>query len=38
MSIDLTINADLAGIRIPDSNLAREVTELERDMEPALPL
>jgi len=38
MSIDLTINADLAGVRIPDSKLARQVTELERDVEPALPL
>ena len=36
MNIDLAINTDLAGIRIPDSKLAREITELVRDTEPAL--
>ena len=36
MNIDLTVNTDLAGIRIPDSKLAREITELVRDTEPAL--
>src|SRR5437879_2514672 len=36
MNIDLTMNIDLAGIRIPDSKLAREVTELVRDTEPPL--
>src|SRR5712672_4719486 len=30
------MNIDLAGIRIPDSKLAREITELVRDTEPAL--
>jgi hypothetical protein len=38
MNIDLTMNIDLAGIRIPDSKLAREIMELVRDAEPALPL
>src|SRR3982074_1799834 len=33
MNMDLTINADLAAIRIPDSGLAREITELVRDTE-----
>jgi HD superfamily phosphodiesterase len=36
MNIDLTMNSDLAGIRIPDSKLAGEITELVRDTEPAL--
>src|SRR6202158_3329112 len=36
MNIDLTMNIDLAGIRIPDSKLAREIMELVRDAEPAL--
>jgi len=36
MSIDLTINVDLAGITIPDSRLAREITELVRDTESPL--
>ncbi len=31
MNIDLTMNTDLAGTRIPDSKLAREITELVRD-------
>ena len=31
MNIDLKTNIDLAGIRIPDSRLAREITELVRD-------
>jgi hypothetical protein len=33
---DLTANTDLAGIRIPDSKLAREITELVRDTESVL--
>jgi len=36
MTIDLTKNTDLAGIRIPDSKLAREITELVRDSESPL--
>src|SRR5467141_872504 len=36
MNIDLKINIDLAGIRIPDSKLAREITELVRDTESPL--
>jgi HD domain len=36
MNIDLTINTDLAGIRIPDTKLAGEIAELVRDTEPAL--
>src|SRR3981189_2424489 len=36
MNIDLTMNIDLAGTRIPDSQLAREITELVRDTEPPL--
>jgi hypothetical protein len=38
MNTDLktNIDIDLAGIRIPDSKLAREITELVRDTEPAL--
>jgi HD superfamily phosphodiesterase len=36
MNIELTRNIDLAGIRIPDSKLAREIMELVRDTEPPL--
>ncbi len=36
MTIDLTMNADLAGTRIPDSKIAREITELVRDTESPL--
>src|SRR6202171_3271421 len=36
MNIDLTMNIALAGIRIPDSKLAREIMELVRDTEPPL--
>jgi len=36
MNIDLKINIDLAGIRIPDSKLAREITELVQDTESPL--
>src|SRR4030081_1544939 len=36
MNIDLTMNSDLAGIRIPDSKLAREIMELVRDTESPL--
>jgi HD superfamily phosphodiesterase len=36
MSIDLATPIDLAGIRIPDSKLAREIMELVRDTEPSL--
>jgi hypothetical protein len=36
MTIELTMNTDLAGIRIPDSKLAREITELVRDTESSL--
>ena len=36
MTIDLTMNTDLAGIVIPDSKLAREITELVRDTESPL--
>ena len=36
MNLDLKINIDLAGIRIPDSKLAREIMELVRDTEPPL--
>jgi hypothetical protein len=36
MNIDLKINIDLAGIGIPDSRLAREITELVRDTETPL--
>jgi hypothetical protein len=31
MDIDLTTNTYLAGIRVPDSKLAREITELVRN-------
>src|SRR3981081_2345916 len=36
VNIDLKTSIDLAGIRIPDSNLAREITELVRDTESLL--
>ena len=36
MNIDLKTSIDLAGIRIPDSKLAREVTELVRDTDAPL--
>src|SRR6202049_3638834 len=36
MNINLATNTDLAGIRIPDSKLAREITELVRDTESPL--
>jgi hypothetical protein len=36
MTIDLTVNTDLAGTTIPDSKLAREITELVRDTESPL--
>src|ERR1700674_5564689 len=36
MNIDLAMNTDLAGIRIPDSRVAREITELVRDTESPL--
>jgi hypothetical protein len=34
MNTDVETNIDLAGIRIPDSRLAREITELVRHTEP----
>jgi hypothetical protein len=36
MNIDFTTTADLAGVWVPDSRLAREITELVRDTEPSL--
>jgi HD superfamily phosphodiesterase len=36
VNIDLKANIDLAGIRIPDSKLARGITELVRDTETPL--
>ena len=36
MNINLKTNIDRAGIRIPDSKLACDITELVRDTEPAL--
>src|SRR3981189_2641975 len=36
MNIDLTMNINIAGTRIPDSTLTREITELVRDTEPPL--
>jgi hypothetical protein len=36
MNTDVKTNVDLAGIRIPDSKLAREITELVRDTETSL--
>ena len=36
MNINLKTDFDLGGIRIPDSKLAREITELVRDTEPGL--
>src|SRR5882757_9717268 len=32
MNIDVELRFDLSGVRIPDSKLAREITELVRDM------
>lgn len=36
MIIDLTISIDLAGTGIADSKLAREIAELQPDIQPAL--
>jgi HD-GYP domain-containing protein (c-di-GMP phosphodiesterase class II) len=36
MNINLTTNIDLAGTKVPDSKLAREITELVRDTESPL--
>jgi hypothetical protein len=36
MNIDLTINTENTDLRIPDGKLARAVTGLQRDIEPAL--
>ena len=36
MDIDLKSSIDLAGIRVPDSKVAREITDLVRDTEPPL--
>src|SRR6266446_1904454 len=36
MTIDLTVNTDLAGTTIPDSKPARDITELVRDSESPL--
>ena len=36
MTLDLTMNTDLARIGVPDSKLAREITELVRDTESPL--
>jgi hypothetical protein len=36
MNIDVKVNSDFAGVRIPDSKLAREITELVRDAETPL--
>src|SRR5258708_11855397 len=36
MNTDVKTNVDLAGIRTPDSKLAREITELVRDTETSL--
>src|ERR1700741_1751987 len=36
MNIDLAMTTDLAGIRVPDSKLAREIMELVRDTESPL--
>ena len=36
MNTDVAINIDLAGIKVPDSKLAREITELVRDTESPL--
>jgi len=36
MNTDAKTNVDLAGIRIPDSKLAHEITELVRDTETSL--
>src|SRR5882757_5452368 len=36
MNIDVELRFDLSGVRIPDSKLAREITELVRDTESSL--
>jgi hypothetical protein len=36
VNINLPLNAGLAGIKVPDSKLAREITELVRDTETPL--
>jgi hypothetical protein len=36
MNVNLKRNTDLAGTRVPDSKLAREITELVRDTESPL--
>jgi hypothetical protein len=36
MTIDLTMNADLAAFKIPDRRLAREMAELVQDTESSL--
>jgi hypothetical protein len=36
MNVDLTMKTDLAGISVPDSKLAREITELVRETESPL--
>src|SRR6202035_4629385 len=36
MNVDLAMKTDLAGISIPDSKLAHEITELVRDTESSL--
>jgi hypothetical protein len=36
MNIDVKVNSDLAGVGIPDSKLAREITELVQDTETPL--
>src|SRR6267154_5034904 len=36
MNVDVRTNLDLSGIRIPNSQLAREITELVRDTESPL--
>ncbi len=36
MNIEVKLNIDLAGVGIPDSKLAREITELVRDTETPL--
>jgi hypothetical protein len=36
MTVNLALNTDLAGIGVPDSKLAREITELVRDTESPL--
>ena len=36
MNVDLRTSTDPAGIRVPDSRLSREITELVRDTEPPI--